>query len=111
MRLFSDRVALWALIMAGVVPLFAVGAILMTIDTPYVFFWTFAALAFWRAQDTTGLAPWALTGVLVGLGRLSKYIGAFELISFPVFSLVHPPGRKHLFRVTFWTVVLVALLF
>jgi 4-amino-4-deoxy-L-arabinose transferase-like glycosyltransferase len=110
-RLFSDRVALWALIMAGVVPLFAVGAILMTIDTPYVFFWTFAALAFWRAKDRTRLAPWALTGVLVGLGMLSKYTGAFELISFAVFCLVHPPSRKHLFRGSFWTMVLVALLF
>src|SRR5258708_4282371 len=110
-RLFSDRVALWALIMAGVVPLFAVGAILMTIDTPYVFFWTFAALAFWRAKDRTRLAPWALTGVLVGLGMLSKYTGAFELISFAVFCLVHPPSRKHLFRGCFWTLILVALLF
>ena len=110
-RLFSDRVALWALIMAGVTPLFAVGAILMTIDTPYVFFWTFAALTFWRAKDTTRLGPWALTGVLVGLGMLSKYTGAFELISFAIFCALHPPSRKHFVRGSFWTMVLVAALF
>jgi 4-amino-4-deoxy-L-arabinose transferase-like glycosyltransferase len=110
-RLFSDRVALWALIMAGVAPLFAVGAILMTIDTPYIFFWTFAALAFWRAKDTTHPAPWVLTGALVGLGMLSKYTGAFELVSFAVFCLVHAPSRKHFIRPTFWTMLLVALLF
>src|SRR5258708_964691 len=75
------------------------------------FFWVFAALAFWRAKDTTRLAPWALTGVLVGLGMLSKYTGAFELISFAVFCLFHPPSRKHLFRGSFWMMVLVALLF
>ena len=110
-RLFSDRVALWALIMAGVAPLFAVGAILMTIDTPYVFFWTFAALSFWWAKDTIRLVPWALTGVLVGLGMLSKYTGAFELVSFAIFCLLHPPSRKHLLRGSFWTMVLVAFLF
>jgi len=110
-RLFSDRVALWALIMAGLAPLFAVGAILMTIDTPYVFFWTFAALAFWGAKDTTQLAPWVLTGVLVGLGMLSKYTSAFELISFAAFCLFHPPSRKHLVRGSFWIMLLVALLF
>jgi 4-amino-4-deoxy-L-arabinose transferase-like glycosyltransferase len=110
-RLFSDRVALWALIMAGVAPLFAVGAILMTIDTLYVFFWTFAALAFWLAKDTTRLVPWALTGVLVGLGMLSKYTGAFELVSFAIFCLLNPPSRKHLVRGGFWTMALVAFLF
>jgi 4-amino-4-deoxy-L-arabinose transferase-like glycosyltransferase len=110
-RLFSDRVALWALILAGVAPLFAVGAVLMTIDTPYVFFWTFAALAFWWAKDTTRLGPWTLTGVLVGLGMLSKYTGAFELVSFALFCLFHPPSRKHFFRGSFWTMVLVAALF
>jgi 4-amino-4-deoxy-L-arabinose transferase-like glycosyltransferase len=110
-RLFSDRVALWALIMAGVAPLFAVGAILMTIDTPYIFFWTFAALAFWRAKETTRLAPWILTGALVGLGMLSKYTGAFELVSFAVFCLLHAPSRKHFLRPSFWTMLLVALLF
>jgi 4-amino-4-deoxy-L-arabinose transferase-like glycosyltransferase len=110
-RLFSDRVALWALIMAGIVPLFAVGAILMTIDTPYIFFWTFAALTFWRAKDTTQLAPWILTGALVGLGMLSKYTGAFELISLAAFCLLHPPSRKHFVRGNFWLMLLVALLF
>jgi 4-amino-4-deoxy-L-arabinose transferase-like glycosyltransferase len=110
-ELFSDRVALWALIMAGIAPLFAVGAVLMTIDTPYIFFWTFAALAFWRAKETTRLAPWALTGVLVGLGMLSKYTGAFELISFAIFCLLHRSSRRHLVRPTFWLMVLVAALF
>jgi 4-amino-4-deoxy-L-arabinose transferase-like glycosyltransferase len=110
-RLFSERVAFWALTMAGIAPLFAVGAILMTIDTPYVFFWTFAALTFWWAKDTTRLTPWALTGALVGLGILSKYTGAFELASFAVFCLLHPPSRKHFVRGSFWTMLLLAALF
>jgi 4-amino-4-deoxy-L-arabinose transferase-like glycosyltransferase len=110
-RLFCDRVALWALIIAAVAPLFAVGAILMTIDTPYIFFWTLAALSFWWAKDTTRWGPWVLTGLLVGLGMLSKYTGAVELISFAAFCACHPPSRRHFFRGGFWIMLLVVALF
>ncbi len=107
-RLFSRQVALWALLLAGITPLFAVGAILMTVDTPYIFFWTLAALTFWWAKGSQRLGPWALTGALVGLGMLSKYTGAFQLISFTLFCTLHPDSRRHLGRRTFWTMILVA---
>ena len=110
-RLFSDRVAFWAIVVATVVPLFAVGASLMTIDTVYVFFWAWAALAFWRAKDQMRLGPWILTGALVGLGLLSKYTAAVELISFAAFCLWDRPSRVHLRRATFWSMVVTALLF
>jgi 4-amino-4-deoxy-L-arabinose transferase-like glycosyltransferase len=110
-QLFSDRVGLWTVVVATVAPLFAVGASLMTIDTVYVFFWTWAAVAFWRAKDESRLAPWALTGALVGLGMLSKYTAAIELISFALFCLWHAPSRSHLRRPTFWTMLMTALLF
>ena len=45
-RLFTDRVAFWAIVMAAIIPLFSVGSSLMTIDTVYVFFWSWAAVAF-----------------------------------------------------------------
>jgi len=37
-RLYDDRVALWCLLVASVMPLMAVGSILMTIDSLSVFF-------------------------------------------------------------------------
>src|SRR6516225_3801256 len=75
-RLFSDRVGFWTLLLAGLSPMFAVGSILMTIDTPLICFWTFAALVFWWAKDSTNFLPWIVTGLLVGLSTLSKYTGA-----------------------------------
>src|SRR5260221_11771285 len=45
-RLFSDRVALWALIMAGGGSLFSLGAILYSIFIPHVFFWVFSCAPF-----------------------------------------------------------------
>ena len=109
--LFSSRGGFWAVFLATVVPLFAVGASLMTIDTVYIFFWSWAAVIFWRAKDSSDITFWVLTGVLVGLGLLSKYTAAFEIVSFATFCLIHPPSRLHLRSVTFWSMVTTALLF
>jgi 4-amino-4-deoxy-L-arabinose transferase-like glycosyltransferase len=110
-KLFSSRVGFWAILLASVMPLFFVGASLMTIDTVYVFFWTWAALAFWRAKDEARLRWWVLTGMLVGLGLLSKYTAALELFSFAAFCFWHRPSRVHFRRPTFWMMTFVALLF
>ncbi len=110
-RLFSDRVAFWAIVTGAVVPLFAVGSSLMTIDTVYVFFWSWAALAFWRAKDERRLGPWILTGALVGLGLLSKYTAAIELLSFAAFCIWHRPSRVHFRQPTFWVMLGTAVLF
>ncbi|MGI8432413.1 MAG: ArnT family glycosyltransferase [Chthoniobacterales bacterium] len=110
-RIFSARAAFWAVLVASVVPLFAVGASLMTIDTVYVFFWSWAAIAFWWTKDQTRLGPWILTGAIVGLSLLSKYTAAIELISFTAFCLWHRPSRVHLRNGTFWAMLGTALLF
>jgi 4-amino-4-deoxy-L-arabinose transferase-like glycosyltransferase len=110
-KLFSERVAFWAVVLAAVTPLFAVGAALMTIDTVYIFFWTFAALTFWRAKDEEKLRWWVLTGILVGFSMLSKYTGAILLVSFAAFCLWYPPGRRHFRRPTIYVMLLVAALF
>jgi 4-amino-4-deoxy-L-arabinose transferase-like glycosyltransferase len=106
-RLFSDRVGFWTLLLAGLAPMFAVGSILMTIDTPLLCFWTFAALAFWWAKDSAHFLPWIVTGLLVGLSTLSKYTGAMELVSFGLFCLWHSPSRKQLLNGRFLVLLLV----
>jgi 4-amino-4-deoxy-L-arabinose transferase-like glycosyltransferase len=109
-RLFSDRVAFWSVLLAALTPLFAVGATLMTIDTVYIFFWTFAALTFWHAKDQTRLGWWFLTGLLVGFSMLSKYTGAIELLSFVGFCAWHAPSRRHFRRLTLPVMLLVVAL-
>jgi hypothetical protein len=110
-RLFSDRIGFWAVASLALSPLFAVGSVLMTVDTVYVCFWTLAALTFWRAKNETRLAPWALTGVFVGLGLLSKYTAAIELLSFAFFCLWHAPSRSHLRHPPFYVLLGTSLLF
>jgi 4-amino-4-deoxy-L-arabinose transferase-like glycosyltransferase len=109
--LFSSRVGFWAVVLATVAPLFAVGASLMTIDTVYIFFWTWAAWFFWHAKDDPRLRWWLLAGITVGLGILSKYTALLELISFAAFCSWHRPSRVHFRRATFWIMLATALLF
>ncbi|NDA25558.1 MAG: phospholipid carrier-dependent glycosyltransferase [Verrucomicrobia bacterium] len=92
---YDDRVGLVAVVAASVMPLFAVGSILMTIDPLSVFFWAAAALTFWKAmEEPARKRHWAFTGLLVGLGFQAKYTNAAELICFLAFLLLVPEKRR-----------------
>src|SRR5207253_8211402 len=82
-RLFNATAALSAVIALNATPIFNIGAFLMTIDALSVFFWLAAMFTFWLALEKTPHLSWywPLTGLLIGLGFLSKYTNAFELVS------------------------------
>ena len=83
-----------AVVAASVMPLFAIGSILMTIDPLSVFFWVAAALSFWEGVQSEKKRFWILTGLWIGLCFQAKYTNAAELISFAVFLLLTPHRRK-----------------
>jgi undecaprenyl-diphosphatase len=66
-----------AAVMSGlllqIVPLFAVNGVLMTIDSPYIFFWCFSLWSFWKAINEKKTFYWYITGCIIGLGFMSKY--------------------------------------
>jgi 4-amino-4-deoxy-L-arabinose transferase-like glycosyltransferase len=103
--LFSERAAFWSVVLANVIPLFAVGGILMTIDPLSVFFWTLAALSFWKAKSGDGWWLWLLTGALVGLGALAKYTNYVELLCFVLFCLWSRPQRVQFKRLPFYAML------
>src|ERR1041385_3169992 len=84
-RLFGATAGLWAVIGLNATPIFNIGAFVMTIDALSIFFWLAAMFPFWLAVEnperSRGWWYWPLTGLLIGLGFLSKYTNAFELIS------------------------------
>jgi 4-amino-4-deoxy-L-arabinose transferase-like glycosyltransferase len=82
-RLFSAMAGLWTVLALNVIPIFNVGAFLMTIDSLSVFFWLAAMFTFWLALERSPRFSWhwPLTGLLIGLGFLSKYTNALELVS------------------------------
>jgi 4-amino-4-deoxy-L-arabinose transferase-like glycosyltransferase len=71
-NLYSERAGLVAVVAASVMPLFAIGSILMTIDPLSVFFWAAAALSFWEGVQTGKKRFWILTGLWIGLGFQAK---------------------------------------
>ena len=84
-RLYDDRTALWCLVVATVVPLFAIGAILMTIDPLSVFFWAWGANLSWQAFESGKTRYWLLLGLAIGVGFLAKFINAIQLVGIVLF--------------------------
>src|SRR5216117_956142 len=98
-RLFNARAGLWAVIALNVTPIFNIGAFLMTIDALSVFFWLAAMFTFWLALEKSPQFSWywPLAGLLIGLGFLSKYTNALELVSI-VLVLALAPRFRHEFK-------------
>jgi len=81
-RLFSENVGLWGVIAFNATPIFNVGAFVITTDSLSIFFWMAAMFIFWLAVEKSPRFSvyWPLTGLLIGLGFLSRFTNAFEII-------------------------------
>src|SRR5437773_2146487 len=99
-RLFNATAALWAVVALNVTPIFNIGAFLMTIDALSVFFWLAAMFTFWLAVEKSPHFSWywPLTGLLIGLGFLSKYTNALELVSIVLVLALAPRLRREFAR-------------
>ncbi len=110
-RYVGPQPAFWLLLIVTGTPLCNVGAVLLTVDPPLVFFWTAAMVLGWRALQPEGRTrDWVLTGLAGGLGFLCKYTELFQLICWALFFAVSPPARKHLARPGPWLALGVFLL-
>ena len=96
-RLYDDRTALWSVGVAGIIPMFAVGSILMTIDPLSVFFWALGANLSWSAFETGKLRYWVLLGLAIGVGFLAKFTNAVQLAAVALFLCWSKPHRHFLF--------------
>jgi 4-amino-4-deoxy-L-arabinose transferase-like glycosyltransferase len=99
-RLFNATAGSWAVIVLNVTPIFNIGAFLMTIDALSIFFWLAAMFTFWLAVEKSPQFSWywPLTGLLIGLGFLSKYTNAFELVSIVLVLALAPRLRQEFAR-------------
>lgn len=98
-RTVHAHAALALMLVTQCTPLLAVGSVLMTIDPPLVLFWCLALVAGWRAVQPDGATRhWLWVGLWMGLGFLSKYAAAFQLVCFGCFFALWPPARPHLRR-------------
>jgi 4-amino-4-deoxy-L-arabinose transferase-like glycosyltransferase len=111
-RLFPGRRAgLLAAALLNATLLLGAGAVIMTPDTPLLFFWTCClwALARWlkprRAQSGAGLgsgAWWLAVGLFAGLAMTSKYTAAFLWFGIALWLLATPSLRGQMLRPAVW---------
>ncbi len=97
----ANKKAFAAALLLQIIPLFAAYGVVMTIDSPFIFFWTLSLYLFWKAiKDSNKLQVtsdklnkknsslisrpsslvtryWILLGISVGFGLLTKYTMAF----------------------------------
>ena len=99
-RLFNATAGLWAVIALNATPIFNIGSVLMTIDALSIFFWLAAMFTFWLAVEKSPRFSWhwPFTGLLVGLGFLSKYTNAFEIVSILLVLVLAPRLRQEFKR-------------
>ena len=98
-RLFSENVGLWSVIAFNVTPIFNVGAFVMTTDALSIFFWIAAMFSFWLAIEKSPRFSfwWPITGLLIGLGFLSRFTNAFEVVCV-VLVLAFAPRLRQEFK-------------
>jgi 4-amino-4-deoxy-L-arabinose transferase-like glycosyltransferase len=89
--------------------LFGVGSVMMTPDTPLLFFWTMALCALARMLATGQGAWWLAAGTAAGLALDSKYTAALLLAGAGLWLLAAPEGRKWLGRGWAWAGLALAL--
>jgi len=112
-RMYGPRVGFWAAAVSAATPGSTVMSLLMTIDAPFLFFWSVTLYAFWRMLERgPDRARWVLLAtVTAGLGLLSKQtmVGFFALAGF--FVLISPEDRRELLRPGLWLFGIGSLLF
>jgi 4-amino-4-deoxy-L-arabinose transferase-like glycosyltransferase len=97
--LFHDaRLALATAIFLHIIPLFAAGALLMTIDAPLVFFWTLMLWLVYHALVNDRVSCWYAAGIALACGLLSKYAMGYVVLSLWLFLAASPRYRGWLGR-------------
>ena len=106
-RLYGEAVAVWTVLVMNCIPIFNVGGLVMTIDPLSIFFWAAALAAFWMALEKAAAFSWwwPLTGLLIGLGFLSKYTNAMQLLSVALVLATTPKFRREFARPGFYAML------
>jgi len=106
----GTRAGIWAVLLLNASLLLGVGSIIMTPDSPLLFFWTAALWAMARLAAGGNGAWWLAAGLFGGLALDSKYTALFLWIGIGCWTLGVPAARAWLRRWQPWTAGLIGLL-
>ena len=108
--LFGRRVAITTVAFSLVMPLLAVGGIIITPDAPSVFFWGLVAWAMAELHVSRNANWWLAIGLFAGCGMISKYTNLFAGAGLLMWVLLIPRNRRFLLSWQLWAGGLVAAL-
>ncbi|MFN3599137.1 MAG: glycosyltransferase family 39 protein [Aquificaceae bacterium] len=78
-RVFDQRTALIVSTLPQLTIGFAINSLLMTTDSPFIFFWSVSLMLMYFAFEKNAPKLWLLVGFFAGLSFLSKYPAVFLL--------------------------------
>ncbi len=108
--IFDEKKAFYSVILMNIIPLFAAGAILFTIDPPYFFFWCLAIFFTYKAINYDK-RWWYAVGVAIGMGLLTKYTMAMFIPLLFAFLLLSRAGSHWVARKEPYLAVIIGLVF
>jgi membrane-associated phospholipid phosphatase len=106
----SRRVGFFSALVINIIPLFSVGAVIMTTDTPLLLFWALTIYLVYLAISKNQSWYWYLAGISFGLGMLSKYTMAVLLPALLFFFLFSKEYRVWLKRKEVYLSLVIGLL-
>jgi undecaprenyl-diphosphatase len=111
-RIWKDeRAAFYTILILTAIPLYAIGSIIMTIDNPLLLFWVLYLYLVFAALETGKGWYWFFSGIVLGLGFLSKYAMIALIPCVILYLLFTSKHRYWLKRKEFYTSLLVGILF
>jgi dolichyl-phosphate-mannose-protein mannosyltransferase len=102
----SSRFGLAVVVLAALLPVVRIGAVLMTIDPPFLACWSWALLCVERALRSERLGWWIGAGAATAIGVLAKY--TMELFPAAVVGYLLVHRRREFGRAGVWIMLLSA---
>jgi undecaprenyl-diphosphatase len=101
-ELYDERTGFVSALLIQIVPLYSIFGFIMSIDSPFIFFWILSLYCFYKAMDrelsVSSKKPldfyWVILGISVGLGLLTKFTMAFFYFSGFIFLIYYKDARR-----------------
>jgi undecaprenyl-diphosphatase len=108
--IFDKKKAFYSVILLNIIPVFAAGALIMTIDPPYLFFWSLALFFTYKAVNYNR-KWWYAVGIALGMGLLTKYTMAMFIPLLFLFLLLSKTNNHWLVKKEPYLAVIIGLMF
>lgn len=106
---FSNKATLFWMIAISLTPMIGIGSFIITPDIPFVLFWSLSLLWILITLDKPTYTNWAILGVWMGMGLLSKYVMVLFFIS-ALLWMIWDKKLDYLKKPGLWMSIVIAFL-